>query len=351
MKSMQLFNKKLIKQSFYSTSYFTKTKNILLHDNNLQTATMQFKTFYDEPFMLCGIKEILSILKNTLSHREFKQLTIYYYEDGTIVQPNSCVLSITGPYVIFCEYENIFDSILARRSSVSTNCWNVLKLIDSNQLLFMSDRSDDYQLQPFDGYAAYVAGVRKFSNKSHISLLPLNNDAIVIGTMPHALIQQYNGDIVKTILAYHNFEKQNITVLVDYENDIIHTLEQLIPHFNIINAIRIDTSSSLIDKSLSNYKNKNEVNGVNPTLVKLVRKFLDKNHGEHIKIIISSGLNQSTIKHFLSTHAPVDSFGIGSELTKLRLHFTADLVKLNNDLCSKFGRKYISEKNMKLYEK
>lgn len=351
MNSNQLFNKKLLKKHFYSTSYFTKTKNILLHDNNIQTATMQFKTFYNKPFMLCGIKEIISILKNTLTKKQFNQLTIYYQDDGSIIEPNSCVLSIKGPYIFFCEYENIFDSILARRSSVATNCWNMLKLINASQLLFMSDRSDDYHLQPFDGYAAYVAGVRKFSNNSHISLLDANHDAQVVGTMPHALIQQYNGDIVKTVLAYHNFEKQNITVLVDFENDIIHTLEQLIPYFKIISAIRIDTSSSLTDKSLFNNENKLECKGVNPILVKLVRKFLDKHNAEHIKIIISSGLNQDSIKHFLSTQSPVDAYGIGSELSKLVLHFTADLVKLNDQLCSKFGRAYISEKNMKLYEK
>lgn len=347
---MKMFNLIQMKENFYTTSYFHKTKAILLKDNNIRNATMQFKTFSKQPYMVCGVSESIAILEACLTPEEFAQLTIYYRPDGSIVQPKQCVLSISGPYPIFCVFENIIDGILARRSSTATNCWEVLKLITPAQLLFMADRSDDYQLHPYDGYAAYTAGVRKFSNDSHIALIS-QNDTQVVGTMPHALIQQYGGDIVAALKAYLKCDSKNVTVLIDFENDILKTITQLIPYFKQITGIRIDTSKSVIDKSLVNLPNAKTLNGVNPLLVKKARALLDQHGGQHIKIIVSSGLDLAAIKGFIDDGNLVDGYGIGSSLIRLCLHFTADLVKLDGKPLAKFGRAYISEADMVLYGK
>lgn len=43
-----------------------------------------------------------------------------------------------------------------------------------------------------------------------------------MGTMPHALIQMFNGDIVAATQAYHEtFPNDDLIALIDYNNDAI----------------------------------------------------------------------------------------------------------------------------------
>ncbi len=348
MSKVKLIDKKLIRTEFYTTEYFKKTYKIL-KSKEQQKSTFQFKSFSTEPYMVCGIYESIELIKTYLSKKDFESLEIKYFNDGTIIKPNQCVLSITGDYRLICKLENIIDSILARRSSVATNCYQFLKYLSPEKLIFMSDRSDDYHLHPYDGYAAYIAGVRSFSNESHVYFISNKNDVNVIGTMPHALIQQYHGDIVKV---YHSFKQKfpndKIVMLVDYDNDVIGTLEKLKPYLNDIWGLRIDTSQKIIDKSIKNKSKKNY--GASALLFKNIKQWLIKNNIKHIKLICSSGNDLDKIKEFTKNNIPVDIYGIGTSLNKLSLHFTADLVKIDNQLEAKFGRSYISTKNMKDYK-
>lgn len=344
---MQQINKKLIKNKFYSTYYFIKTKKVLKTNHINDIALMQWKTNKRQEYLVAGMDEILLTIKTFIGKRNLKKLTIKYAPEGSIVKPTQCVLSIKGEYSLFCELENIIDSILARRCSVATNCYQILQFIKPEQLIFMSDRSDDYRLHPYDGYAAYVAGVRKFSNYSHIEFIKNKEDVFVFGSMPHALIQQFDGNIIKTFEGYKKVCNDG-SVLVDFNNDIISTLKELKPKFQEINNIRLDTSINMIDKSLSKYNPKQY--GVTTKLVKLVRKFLDNNYGSHIKIIVTSNNNLDKIKTFVKEKAPIDFYGIGTYLISLSLHFTADLVEKNSLLLAKVGRTKLNEDNLILFE-
>ncbi len=346
---IKLFDKKLIKSDFYTTSYFEKTHKIVSSFCPHQQATIQFKSFTKESYMVCGVYESIEIIKARLTKKQFREIEIHYCPDGTIIEPQQCVLSITGPYEYICTLENIIDGILARRSSVTTNCYKFLQYLKPEQIMFMGDRSDDYHILPYDGYSAYVGGIKKFSNQAHVTFI--NDPSVqVMGTIPHALIQQFNGDIVKTYQAYTQFYPNDVTMLVDYDNDIIGTLSKLQPYFENINAIRVDTSQNMLDKSLQKTKHTKQDYGSSHKLICLVRKWLDNHHAKHIKIICSSGNNLDKIKQFTKQKTPVDYYGIGSALTKLNLHFTADLVQLNNKPQAKEGRKYISTKGMKVYQ-
>lgn len=346
---VRLVNKRLLRKNFYSTHYFLKTKNILEKNEIELPSVIQFKSFCKKSYMVAGVWESIKIIKAYLPRWEFNKIKIYYLDDGSIVNRNQCVLSIEGPYYLICCLENIIDGVLARRSSVANNCFNFLHYLNSNQLIFMSDRSDDYQLMPFDGYAAYIAGVRNFSNNAHIHFVRKKKDVFVVGTMPHALIQQFNGDINKTFNAYDELYPNNGVVLVDYENDIIKTLSKLKKDFNKIIAIRIDTANNMLDSSLKKHHANKKYYGASIYLFKLVRKWLDENDGKHIKIICSSGNNLQKIRKFIKADAPVDIYGIGTALIDVNIHFTADLVKLNGKNQAKKGRRFFSIEGMKLY--
>lgn len=348
---------KKLKQGFYTSEYFLKAKNIVKKYKKDNTCVMQFTFFNPEPKMVCGIYESVQLLKACLTKKELKQIEIYGHKDGDIVQPFTPVLLIKGPYHIFSIYENIIDGILTRRSSVATNCWNLLKIIDASNVLYMADRTNDYFAQAYDGYAAYVGGMRNFVTDASVAFIKNDKLITVKGTMPHALIQQFNGDIVQASKSFVSlYGIDNLSVLIDYNNDIEKDIIKISQEFKNVKSIRVDTSINLVDfglqRKFKNWKNKPKLYGVNHELIKLARKTLD-NHGlKNTKIIISSGLSAKRIQEFLKLKTPFDICGVGSNLLTPSIHFTADLVMLNNQHQAKYGRKlFIDLKNLKTLTK
>ena len=99
-----------------------------------------------------------------------------------------------------------------------------------------------------------------------------------IGTVPHALIASYGGD---TVLAAQKFADwappdMNVTVLVDFENDSVRTaLEVADALGDRLWGVRLDTSESLVDRSLWGELGDFKPTGVNERLVWKVRDALD----------------------------------------------------------------------------
>jgi nicotinate phosphoribosyltransferase len=307
---------------------------------------MQFTFFGKSDIKICGIEESVALIKASIKKQYLKKINIYGLKDGDIAKPGTSVLLIVGQYQHFGHLENVIDGILARRCSVCNNCYQVLKLIKPTQLIYMADRTDDYLLQPYDGYAAYIGGVRNFVTQASVSLINDKN-VTVTGTMPHALIQQHNGNLVEALKNYVNeYGDDKVIALIDYHNDIQTEIHRLANYFSSLYAIRLDTSSNLIDKGLlKKYGNKKHLYGINPQLVSFARQTLNDVGFKNTKIIISSGLNYQKINNFIKSKSPVDFYGIGSSLITRNIHFTADLVLLNNKPEAKFGRKLFTNIN------
>jgi nicotinate phosphoribosyltransferase len=331
-----------IKDDFYTSSYYIKTHKIISKCNLNDEVCMQFTFFQEESIKVCGIQEVVELLKFVLG-KQIKQINIYGRRDGEIVSPKTPVLLLFGKYKYFVKLENIIDGILARRSSVCNNCYKILKHIKSSQLIFMGERTDDYILQPYDGYCAYIAGVRNFVTDASVSLIKNKKDINVNGTMPHALIQQCDGDLNKALALFKKtFPTSNLIALVDYHNDVPNEIKLISKSFPNLFAIRIDTSKTLIDNSVKKIYGDNKNNyGVNPNLIKLARKTLDQHQMKNTKIIVSSSFDENKIKQFSKLKLPIDYYGVGSFLITRNIHFTADLVLKNNKHCAKYGRKLL----------
>ncbi|GHU31518.1 nicotinate phosphoribosyltransferase [Bacilli bacterium] len=328
-----------IKQGYYTASYFNKTTKLVSKYKPNEIVCMQFIHFNRDLVKVCGIEESIQLLKFCLG-KDYAKIKVYGVKDGDLVKGHKPVLLIFGKYQLFAKYENVLDGILARRSSVCNNCYQMLRLIKTNQLLFMADRTDDYLVQPYDGYAAYVGGVRNFVTQASVEFIKSDKNVTVSGTMPHALIQEYDGDLVAAMQDYKKeFSLSKMIALVDYHNDVCGEIIKLSKHFKDLYAIRIDTSAYMLDKALSKHKRDKTAYGVSPQLIEVARKTLDKCGMKKTKIIATSGINNEKILNFKKRHSPIDSYGVGSNLISRNVHFTADLVMKNNQPQSKEGRK------------
>ncbi|XQP55429.1 MAG: nicotinate phosphoribosyltransferase [Mycoplasmoidaceae bacterium] len=322
---------KKILRGNYTALYLTKTKKILDSNKVKNLSIIRFTHFHKEPIYVCGIEHCVQFLKKVSGI--FK---VYGVKDGDLVEAGKPILVMEGDYRKIAEYESVIDGILARESSICNHVKQALKFIKPNQLIFMADRADLYLAQPYDGYAAWVGGLNIFTTKAHTELID-DPKVKVVGTMPHALIQQFNGNLNKALWAYHKtFPKEKLSALIDYHNDVVneikHIDKQLKPY---IESIRIDTSIRMCDKSLVN---KPENHGVCKQLVFNARKALDENGMKDVKIIVSSGFTVNKIKDFARSNVPVDRFGLGKSLVEVDVNITGDLVYLNNKPEAKTGR-------------
>lgn len=330
-----------IGEGWFSAVYFLKTREIIEKKLPNNIVTMQF--FQKDHAVLCGTDEVIALLHTFADHPE--ELEIHSLKDGDKIEPFETVLTVTGPYQHFGYLEGIIDGILARRTSVATNVYNVAKAasISGKQkpIIFMGDRDDHFTQQAGDGYAAFIGG--STAQATHAMNEWWGKEGM--GTMPHALIQMYRGDIVAATKAYYDiFPEDELMALVDYNNDVITDSLKVARAFGEkLSAVRLDTSNTLVDKYfLRNHHLMGtfDPRGVNPELIFALREALDDEGFDFVKIVASGGFDEERILQFEKANVPVDMYGIGRNLLKINIGFTGDNVLLNGTHSAKEGREY-----------
>jgi nicotinate phosphoribosyltransferase len=329
-----------MREGYYTDAYFNHARETLLADGRRPRVVMQ--VFQKRDAFLGGMDEGLAILK--LCSHDWDELTVHALYDGERVTPYETVMTIEGDYTLFAHLETLYLGTLARRTLITTNVVRVLQAAGGKQVIFMPARHDHHRIQTGDGYAAYVAG------QVVGAPIGVTTDEQAswwggkgVGTVPHALIGAYGGN---TVLAASKFAEWappdlNVTVLVDFENDSVRTaLEVARALGERLWGVRLDTSESLVDRSLWDEMGDFKPTGVNERLVHKVRDALDENGFERVKIVVSGGFTVEKIRAFEKRGVPVDAYGVGSSLIRGANDFTADIVLTDGLPSGKVGRAY-----------
>jgi nicotinate phosphoribosyltransferase len=329
-----------MRAGWYTDAYFNHARSTLLADGRRPHVVMQ--VFQKRHAYLGGMDEAIAILK--LCADGFDGLTVHALHDGDAIEPYETVLTIEGDYTAFAHLETVYLGTLARRTLITTNVVRVLRATNGKPMIFMPARHDHHRVQTGDGYAAYVAG--------QIVGAPIGVTTeeqaswwggTGIGTVPHALIAAYGGD---TVLAAQRFAEwapadMNVTVLVDFENDSLRTALEVAHALGArLWGVRLDTSESLVDRSLWEEMGDFRPSGVNPRLVWKVREALDAGGFPDVRIVVSGGFALEKIREFESAGVPVDAYGVGSSLIRGANDFTADIVMTDGRPAAKAGRKH-----------
>ena len=324
-----------MREGYYSDKYFVRARELLRRDGHRPRVTMQ--VFGKTPGFLGGIDEAIAILK--LCADRWSELAVWALYDGEPISPWETVLLIEGPYDAFAHLETLYLGVLARRTKVGTNTRAVVDAARPKQVMFFPARHDHWLVQTGDGYAAHIAGAIGVSTDAQASWWGSEG----IGTVPHALIAAYGGD---TVLASRKFAELSdpalaLITLVDFENDCVGTslavARALGPR---LYGVRLDTSETLVDRSIVPQMGTFKPTGVNPQLVRNVRRALDEAGFPAVKIVVSGGFNVEKIRAFEEQGVPVDMYGVGSSLFQGRFDFTADVVRVDGRDCAKVGRHF-----------
>jgi len=334
-----------MREGYYTDQYFNHTRAALLDDGRHPRVVMQ--VFQKRRAVLGGMDEAIAILK--LCSHGWDELSVHALFDGDEIEPWETVMTIEGDYTLYAHLETVYLGVLARRTLISTNVRRVVDAANGKPILFFPARHDHHHVQTGDGYAAHVAGAIGVSTDAQSSWWGGRG----IGTVPHGLIAAYGGD---TVLASRKFADWapadvNVVVLVDFENDSVRTsLEVARELGDRLWGVRLDTSRTLVDRSLWDELGDFDPRGVNERLVRRVREALDREGFERVRIVVSGGFDVQRIREFEAKGVPVDSYGVGSTLIRGENDFTADIVMADGRPAAKVGRRFRPNERMELVE-
>lgn len=338
-----------MRDGYYSDTYFNRAREILERDGAHPIVRMQ--VFQRADAVLCGIDEALAILRLCSGQRRgndawedgWSSLVVRALPDGSHVAPYETILVIEGDYGLFAHLETCYLGVLSRRTRIATNARDIVSAANGKTVLFFPARFDHHLVQTGDGYAAYISGALGVSTDANAEWWGARG----IGTVPHALIAAYGGDTVlatQKVAQYAQAQAQ-IIALVDFDNDCVGaSLGVARALRDRLWGVRLDTSQTLVDRSLWNEMGTFNPTGVCPRLVRNVRHALDGEGFTGVRIVVSGGFNPQRIAAFERDDVPVDAYAVGSAFfdNAGRFDFTADIAAIQENgkwrACHKVGR-------------
>ena len=148
---------------------------------------------------------------------------------------------------------------------------------------------------------------------------------------------------------YH--PRLNVTALVDFDNDCVGTsLACARALGDRLWGVRLDTAETLVDRSLWAVMGGFPPTGVAPELVRRVRRALDAEGFQRVRIVVSGGFTAERIAAFEAACVPADAYGVGSSLLQGVADFTADIVRVEGEPCAKVGRVYRPDARLEIVE-
>lgn len=350
-------------EGWLSDRYFQRTAATLAHAGRNPIVTIQ--VFAKQHGVIAGICEVVRMLQTQLAspaadaaRYSLGDLTIDTLIDGDLIAPWDTVMWIRGPYLAFAHLETPYLGVLARRSLVASNVRRVIDAAAGKPVIYMGARHDDWRVQTPDGFAAMVGGAGAVSSHAGGAWWGARG----VGTMPHAMIAAFDGDLVAASLAFGRYVRDvepdtKVIVLVDYRNDCVGdslaVARAMRAEFGegALAGVRLDTSEKLVDRSLEGLaarEPERRLSGVVPELVTNVRNGLDAEGFGDVGIWVSGGFTPTKIRRFEDARVPVAGYGVGSSLLGHNrgevdglisgFDFTADIVRVGDRDESKIGR-------------
>jgi len=223
---------------------------------------------------------------------------IYSVAEGELVFPNEPLIRVESNIIEAQFLESILLNITNFQSLIATKAARVVEIAGGKAILEFGLR----RAQGVDGAlsaarAAFIGGVSATSNLLAGKIF----DIPVKGTMAHSWIMAFKSEL-ESFKKYAKLYPENSIFLVDTYN----TLEKGIP-----DAIKI--LKELKKQGIKNFGIRID-SGDLEYLSKQARIKLDKADLKEAKIVVSNELDEFIIEELVNKNAPIDFFGVGTNL-------------------------------------
>ena len=223
--------------------------------------------------------------------------TIRSSKEGDIVFPNRPILQVEGNIMEVQIVETVLLNILNFQTLIATKASRIRHSAGNKVLLDMGLRRAHATGSYFATRAAAIGG---FDSTSNVKAAEDFNIP-ASGTMAHSFIQSYGDELQ----AFHDFARirnKNCVLLVDTYN----TLKSGVP-----NAITVAKEMEKRGEQLYGVRLDS---GDLAYLAKETHKLLDHAGLDYVKIVASNQLDEYVIKSLEEQKAPIDIFGVGTNL-------------------------------------
>ncbi len=359
----------------YTDHYFNQTKKIVNKHGDFE---VKYALFMRRPVIFTP-RLMVENLEYVAKKRKFPIQIDMCYEEGDWVGAGDPLVFITGPLSQLVDLETLYLQCLGPACVAAYNAYLMCRDLPKVGFLAMDARHcAGTEMSEIMSYAASVGS--KVAQKEFGSIGFIGNATAATshyfdnkkayGTMPHSLIG-YAGSTLKAAELYNQtFPNDDMTVLVDYYGKEISDSLEVCNKFKDLAysgrlSIRLDTHGgrfvegldteksyaileSAAPKSIRQYRSGDELKwlvgtGVSAAAIFHLRKILNENSFNKVKIVASSGFNPSKCKVMASVDAPIDIIGTGSYLPEIwdETYATADIVEYNGSQSVKKGREFL----------
>lgn len=250
-------------------------------------------------------EEDLEYLKSMGLHPDFIgklktfrfQGTVWSVKEGEIVFPNAPLVRVEGNILEAQIVETVLLNMLNFQSLIATKAAR-MRFVAGDRIL------SDFGLRRAQGlgsyHAARAAMVGGFNSTSNVKAA-LDFDIAAVGTMAHSFIQRYDNELS----AFRDFAEERPVHCV-LLTDTYDTLRSGVPNAITVAKEMEKRSQKLLGIRLDS--------GDLAYLSKQSRKMLDDAGLNYVTIIASNQLDEYVIKSLLDQQAPIDGFGVGTNL-------------------------------------
>lgn len=314
-----------IKRGDTTDIYFVRTKQVLEAKKMDRIRAVAEVTAGDLPEgwpwgILCGIEEEAHLLDGRpVNVYAMPEGSVFYHTDHRGVREP--VMMIEGLYREFCLFETPLLGLVCQASGVATRAARIKKVAGEKLVVAFGIRRMHPALSPMLDRAAYIGGfdgVSSLSGAKAIGVKPM-------GTMPHALIVAF-GDQVKAWEAFDEVMPPDVprVALVDtYFDEKAESIMAAEALKKRLEAVRLDTPGSR--------------KGDFAEIVREVRWELDVRGYQHVKILVSGGLEEESVR--ILSEAGADAFGVGTSVSNApTIDFALDIVEVEGKPVAKRGK-------------
>ena len=278
---------------------FPKNRNYLIFDGLEQTLHYLLNAKFSEKIIEFLIKKEVfknidpSFFDDSLPNFKFN-VDVWAMKEGNFFFPNEPIMRIQGPMIHAQLAETYLLNVINYQTLVASKASRIRNIAPDKVLLeFGTRRSHGPLAGVYAARASYIAGFNGTSNVVADIELGINST----GTMAHSFVQKFDKEI-DSFNSYYDIYGENSILLIDtYETE--KGAQKCWKFGNNIKGVRID-SGDLIEHA------------------RKVRKILDEGGCKKVLIVASSDLNEYKIKEIIERKAPIDAFGVGTELATSR---------------------------------
>jgi len=215
---------------------------------------------------------------------------VWAMEEGEPFFAGEPILQVRAPLIQAQMVETYLLSVINFQTLIATKGSRVAAAAKGRQVVdFGARRAHGPEASVLAARAAIIGGCATTSNVYAAKKLGLSPS----GTMAHSFIMSYENDRQAFEKYFNNYPENAVLLLDTY--DTIHAAHIVSEMKGDIRGIRLDSGDLL-------------------QLSKSVRRILDKAGKKSTQIFASGDLNEYIIAELVHKKAPIDAFGVGTEL-------------------------------------